>query len=78
MTVQSSPVENLPAAAQAPANPHSPTISSVIQGMIDAGRPLIYLQSAEEDRVVGVLGRLAATRSTGRPAATAWTSLSGA
>ena len=35
--------------------------------MIDAGRPWIYLQSAEEDRVVGVLSRLAATRSTGCP-----------
>ncbi len=59
MTVQSSPVENLPAAAQAPANLHCPTVSSVIQGMMNAGHPLIYLQSAEEDRVVGVLSRLA-------------------
>ena len=64
--MQSSPVENLPAAAQAPANPHSPTVFSVIQGLIDAGRPLIYLQSAEEDRVVGVLGRLAEQSRGGR------------
>ena len=66
MTVQSSPVENLPAAVHAPANPHSPTISSVIQGMIDAGRPLIYIQSAEEDRIVGVLSRLAEQGRGGR------------
>ncbi len=59
MPVPSSPVENLPTA-------RSPTVSSVIQGMIDAGRPLIYLQSAEEDRVVGVLSRLAEQSRGGR------------
>ena len=72
-SMQSSPVENLPAAAQAPANPHSPTVFSVIQGLIDAGRPLIYLQSAEEDRVVGVLFGW-----PNKAAAAAWTCLSGA
>jgi ATP-dependent 26S proteasome regulatory subunit len=66
MTVQSSPVENLPAASQTPANPHCPTVSSVIQGMMDAGRPLIYLQSAEEDRAVAVLSRLAEQGRGGR------------
>ncbi len=66
MTVQSSAVENLAAAARAPASPHGPTISSVIQGMMDAGHPLIFLQSAEEDRVVGALSRLA-EQSRGGP-----------
>ncbi len=34
--------------------------------MIDAGRPLIYIQSAEEDRIVGVLSRLAEQGRGGR------------
>jgi SpoVK/Ycf46/Vps4 family AAA+-type ATPase len=66
MTEQSSPVENLTAPSQAAANPRCPTVFSVIQGMIHAGHPLIYLQSAEEDRVVGVLGQLAEQGCGGR------------
>jgi ATP-dependent 26S proteasome regulatory subunit len=44
----------------------APAVISAIQGMIDAGRPLIYIQSAEEDRVISVLGRIAAARREGR------------
>src|SRR5512136_2436441 len=39
---------------------------AAIQGIIDAGRPLIYIQSAEEDRVIGVLARIAKQRRGGR------------
>jgi len=39
---------------------------AAIQGIIDAGRPLIYVQSAEEDRVIGVLARIAEQRQAGR------------
>lgn len=43
-----------------------------VQGIIDAGRPLIYLQSAEEDRVVGVLTRIAENQRGGRTDLYVW------
>jgi len=43
-----------------------PVSYAAIQGIIDAGRPLIYIQSAEEDRVIGMLGRIAEERRGGR------------
>jgi hypothetical protein len=45
--------------------PQSKSLAAV-QGIIDAGRPLIYVQSAEEDRVIGVLARIAEQRPGGR------------
>lgn len=38
---------------------------AAIQGIIDAGRPLIYIQSAEEDRVIGLLAQIARQRRNG-------------
>lgn len=45
--------------------PQSKSLAA-IQGIIDAGRPLIYIQSAEEDRVIGLLTRIAEERRGGR------------
>jgi SpoVK/Ycf46/Vps4 family AAA+-type ATPase len=45
---------------------------SVIRSVIDAGRPLIYIQSAEEDRVVGLLTRVAEGRPGGRVDLALW------
>jgi ATP-dependent 26S proteasome regulatory subunit len=56
-----------PTAASTPAavEPPLPSVFATIQGIIDAGRPLIYIQSSEEDRVIGVLGRIARERAGG-------------
>ena len=45
---------------------HQSRSLAAIQGVVDAGRPLIYIQSAEEDRVVGILERIAEERRGGR------------
>ncbi len=45
--------------------PQSRSLATV-QGIIDAGRPLIYIQSAEEDRVIRVLARIAEQQRGGR------------
>lgn len=39
---------------------------AAIQGIMDSGRPLFYIQSAEEDRVIGLLERIAEQRRGGR------------
>jgi ATP-dependent 26S proteasome regulatory subunit len=54
------------AAPSVPAEASVPAVFAAVQGMIDAGRPLIYIQSAEEDRVISVFGRLAEARRGGR------------
>jgi ATP-dependent 26S proteasome regulatory subunit len=38
---------------------------AAIQDLIDAGRPLIYIQCAEEDRAIGLISRIARERSDG-------------
>jgi len=45
--------------------PQSRSLATV-QGIIDAGRPLIYIQSAEEDRVIRVLSLIAEQQRGGR------------
>ena len=52
--------------SQISAEPRFPSIIAVVQALVDAGRPLIYIQSAEEDRVIGVLRKIAETRPSGR------------
>ena len=39
---------------------------AAVRGMMDAGRPLIYLQSVEEDRVIGLLSQLASQQREGK------------
>ncbi|HPD29913.1 MAG TPA: AAA family ATPase [Phycisphaerae bacterium] len=50
---------------------------AAIQGIIDAGRPLIYIQSAEEDRVIGLLSRIAEQRRGGRVDLFLWSATEG-
>ncbi len=45
---------------------------TAVQTIIDAERPLIYLQSAEEDRVLGVLSRIAEERRPARVDLLVW------
>lgn len=45
---------------------------TAIQGTIDAGRPLLYIQSAEEDRVIALLARIAGQRRGGRADLFVW------
>ena len=47
------------------AEPEVPAVFATIQALIDAGRPMIYIQSSEEDRVIGVLGQIAQERRGG-------------
>ncbi len=49
-----------PASPQAPAN--SLPVVAAIQGILDTGRPLLYIQTTEEDRVIGVFRRIAEAR----------------
>ena len=65
-TLSAPPAHHTVAAPSVPAEASVPAVFAAIQGMIDAGRPLIYIQSAEEDRVIGVLGRIAEARRGGR------------
>ncbi len=39
---------------------------AAIRSVVDAGRPLIYVQSAEEDRVIGLLSQVAGEQRGGR------------
>jgi len=39
---------------------------TAIRSVVDAGRPLIYVQSAEEDRVIGLLSQVAGEQRSGR------------
>jgi ATP-dependent 26S proteasome regulatory subunit len=66
MAVESPPAPQteLPA-SQAAAEPQVSPMFAAMEGLLDAGRPLIYIQSAEEDRVIGLLARIAAARRGG-------------
>lgn len=48
-----------------PAKLEVPSLIAAIQGFFDAGRPLIYLQTSEEDRAIGALARIARERRGG-------------
>jgi AAA+ superfamily predicted ATPase len=43
-----------------------------VRSMMDAGRPLIYLQSVEEDRVIGLLSQLAREQRDGKTDLLIW------
>ncbi len=67
MEVQAPSAPHQPVAASpVPEGARTPSARAEIQGLIDAGRPLVYVQSSEEDRVIGVMRRIAEERSGGR------------